>query len=50
MIGSAEELLCKAVPSILFIASFATFAACSIYISRHEKELIRENKQRYKKA
>lgn len=49
MIGSAEELLFKMVPSVLFILSFATFAACSIYISRHEKELIRENNRRYKK-
>lgn len=31
MIGSAESLLCKAMPTILFVLSFSVFAACSIY-------------------
>lgn len=50
MIGCAESLLCKTLPTILFILSFMVFAACSIYISRHEKKLIRNNVRRYEKA
>ncbi|MBQ7947660.1 MAG: hypothetical protein IKL54_06960 [Bacteroidaceae bacterium] len=50
MIGCAESLLCKVMPTILFVLSFSVFAACSIYISKHEKELIRDNARRYKKA
>lgn len=49
MIGCAESLLMAIVPSIIFIISFISFASCSIYISNHEKELIRDNCRRYKK-
>lgn len=49
MIGCTDALLCEILPSFLFILSFAAFAACSIYISKHEKELIRDNARRYKK-
>lgn len=50
MLGSAEGLLCDTLPSVLFILSFAAFAACSIYINNHEKELIRDNNRRYGNA
>lgn len=50
IIGSADGLLCSIVPTIVFFISFATFAMCSIYIGRHDKELIRENNRRYNKA
>ena len=47
MIGSAEGMLEAIIPTILFIASFIAFATCSIYIGRHEKEIIRDTNRRY---
>ncbi len=49
IIGCADNFLEKPLPSILFISSFIIFAACSIYIGRHEKEIIRDNNRRHER-
>ena len=41
MIGTANELLISNTATIFFIIAFATFARCSIFISKHEKWLTR---------
>ena len=43
IVGCADNMLEKTLPSILFITAFITFAVCSIYIGRNEKRIIREN-------
>ncbi|MBQ8543256.1 MAG: hypothetical protein IJ436_07275 [Bacteroidaceae bacterium] len=50
IIGSADGLLHSALSTIIFFASFAAFATCSIYIGEHDKELIRDNNRRYRKV
>ncbi len=47
IIGSAEGVMDEFLPTIIFILSFTAFALCSIYIERHEKEIIRDTNRRY---
>lgn len=42
MVGTAESLFDKLPQTILFIASIAAFAMCSIYISKNEKWLLKD--------
>ncbi len=42
MIGSADNLITETLPTILFTLSFVAFASCSIYISKHNKSIIRD--------
>lgn len=42
LIGSAEDFMERITATLFFILSFMIFASCSIYISRHEKELLRD--------
>lgn len=46
IISCAEKLLTEIFPTIIFLSAFIVFASCSLYISKHEKELIRENNRR----
>ena len=47
IVGCAENFLEETLPSILFVSAFIIFATCSIYIGRHEKEIIRDNNRRH---
>ncbi len=40
--ASAEEFMEQILPTTLFVVSFALFAVCSIYINKHEKNLLKE--------
>lgn len=42
LISAAEDFLERTTPTILFIVAFFVFSLCSIYINRHEKELLKE--------
>ncbi len=42
LISAAEDFLERTTPTILFIVAFLVFSLCSIYINRHEKELLKE--------
>lgn len=48
MLGTAELLFVKTVPTILFVTSLAIFFKCSIYISKHEKSLRYDMENRQK--
>ena len=49
MIGCCENILDEVLPTIIFVTSFTTFAACSIYIGRNKKKIIRDTNRRYSK-
>lgn len=49
IVGCADNMLEKTLPSILFVTAFITFAACSIYIERNEKRIIRENNRYFER-
>lgn len=42
IIIAAEGFLTELFPTITFVISFFVLAWCSIYINRHEKELLKE--------
>lgn len=42
--ASAEDFLERTLPTIFFAVSFTVFSACSIYINKHEKNLLKEIK------
>lgn len=42
LIGSANNLFESVLATTVFTTSFFTFAACSIYISEHQKRIMRE--------
>lgn len=42
LIASAEKLMDNIPSTIVFFASFAAFAAASLYINRNEERLLRE--------
>ncbi|MBO7302535.1 MAG: hypothetical protein J6U58_07510 [Bacteroidaceae bacterium] len=45
MLGTIDAFFVEKAATILFILSFATFARCSIFISKNEKWLTRINNQ-----
>ena len=42
MVGAAENLFEKILPSIIFIVSVVVFIKCSLYINRNWKRLLQE--------
>ena len=42
MLGTAEQLFTKTLPTIFFMLSLLLFAKCSIYIGKNEKWLIND--------
>ena len=42
MVGTAESLFTRLPQTIMFIAAIITFALCSLYISKNEKWLLKE--------
>lgn len=42
LVGSANSVLENTFATTVFAISFFSFAACSIYISKHQKRLLRE--------
>ena len=45
--ASADGLFEKTECTLTFILSFIAFAACSIYIGKHQKELLKEVERDY---
>ncbi len=49
MIGCCESILDEFLPTMAFVVSFIIFAACSIYIGKNQKKIIRDTNRRYSK-
>ena len=45
MLGTAEQLFTKTLPTIFFMLSLLLFAKCSIYIGKNEKWLINDSQE-----
>ena len=45
MLGTAEQLFTKTLPTIFFMLSLLLFAKCSIYIGKNENWLINDSQE-----